>query len=94
MATWVLPGYLNEFVKPQSEGGWGLPDPTILSWISTDKRLTDTEVYVKIQASSLDAKIKALSLQDVKKIMIWMNKEGLVGVADSQEITYVIPEPE
>ncbi len=92
MATWVLPGYLNEFVMPSPEG-WAL-HITILSWISTDKRLTDSEVYGKIQASELDARIKALSLQDIKKIMVWMEQESLIGKADAQEITYVIPEPE
>lgn len=90
MATYCIEGRLNKFVKPESEGGREI-QVTILSLLAT-QNMTDNAMYDWIQASELDAEIKSLTQLDVKKIMAWMDKEGLIGKAETQEITYFLGE--
>ena len=64
-------GYLDSFVKPTSEGGRGLCE-WIVSIMTDNRPYPHPEVYEIIQASSLDASVKALTLPEIKDICEWM----------------------
>ena len=46
-------GYLDIFVTPTSEGGWGLPT-WIVGQMSENRAYTHVEIYEAIQESALD----------------------------------------
>jgi len=72
MAKIVKQGYLNNFVTPVSEGGWGLCT-TIISYMAENRSYTDNEIYLAISADTgLTASVKALSFQEIEQIMDWM----------------------
>jgi hypothetical protein len=85
-------GYLNNFVKPTAEGGWGLCE-WIVSIMTETKSYASTEIYEAILASNLDASIKALSYEDIKKVLNYMIGKTISGIqignAVNQNITYV-----
>lgn len=85
MAEYCILGYLNDFVEV-----WGL-HTTILSWMASSKKMSHTEVWDAIQASGLDASIKALEPRDIHTILEWMFGQGLIGKPENSTITYVIP---
>jgi hypothetical protein len=84
-------GYLNEFVKPVSEGGWGLCE-TIVSWMTVKRGYSAQEFYDLIQASGLDPSIKALDIEQIKKILNYMDGKTFsgktIGIPENQSITY------
>ncbi len=88
-------GYLNDFVKPTSEGGWGLCE-WIVSIMAESRPYTHVEVKAAIDGSTLDASIKALSVENIKAICEWMQGKTFAGVtvgsAGKQRISYVPPE--
>lgn len=88
-------GYLDDFVKPVSEEGWGLCE-WIVSQMTENRAYNHTEIYDLIQASGLDASIKALEKAQILSICDYMNGKTfsgvLIGLADNQKITYVLPE--
>ncbi len=90
MADYCTIAYLNSMVTP-SPTGWGL-DVTIKAWVTTDKKVTHSDIWDKIQASGLDAVIKALSKDEIRTIMDWMVSQGQIGKPELQTITYS-PEP-
>jgi hypothetical protein len=85
-------GYLDIFVTPTSEGGWGLPT-WIVGQMTETRAYTHVEIYDLIQASGLDASVKALDVNQIRLIMEWMvGKEfnGVtLGIPQSERITYV-----
>ena len=91
-------GRLNTFVKPTSDGGWGLP-AWIISQMTENRAYTHQEIYATIQDSTtvLDASVKALSQKDIHDITEWMLDRGTFIVsgdtisiirAEDDEITY------
>lgn len=88
-------GYLNEFVKPQSEGGWGLCE-WIVSVMTENRSYSRADIYAAIQGSTLDASIKALTevqIGLIQEYMVGKTFSGvLIGNATNQQITYVLPE--
>jgi len=85
-------GYLDVFVKPVSAGGWGLCE-YIVSLMSENRAYAHTEIYAAIQASELDASIKALSPEQIRQNMDWMVGKTFAGVVigrpENQTITYI-----
>jgi hypothetical protein len=67
----VKQGRLDNFVKPQSEGGWGLP-AWIISQMTENRDYSHQEIYTAIQGSELSNDVKALSEKDVQTIFKWM----------------------
>lgn len=88
-------GYLNEFVKPVSEGGWGLCE-WIVSQMTENRAYSHAEIHALIQASGLDASIKALNLAQILAVCDYMVGKTFssitIGLADREKITYVLPE--
>lgn len=85
-------GYLDIFVKPVSEGGWGLCE-WIVSVMSENRAYSGKEIYDSIQDSELSVDIKALSLQDINTeifpYMIGKTFSGVtIGKAQDEKITY------
>jgi len=84
-------GFLNQFVKSVAEGGWGVPE-YIVSIMAENRGYTIQEFYDTIQASGLDASVKALSLAQIRQICEWMVGKEFTGVEvgnyASQSITY------
>jgi hypothetical protein len=75
-------GYLDIFVTP-----W------IVGQMTETRAYTHVEIYDLIQASGLDASVKALDINQIRLIMEWMvGKEfnGVtLGIPQSERITYV-----
>ena len=87
-------GYLNIFVKPESEGGLGLCD--WMATVMTETRAYSTsEVYAAVQNSGLHADVKALSQSQIKDILEWMIGKTFENVTfgrvTNQQITYIQP---
>ena len=84
MATYCLPGRLNTLVETYQI------QTTILSWLATDGKLTSQEIYAKIQADEvLDAYVKGHSMIEIKTVLEWMERLGMiVNAAGHQQITY------
>lgn len=84
-------GYLDSFVKPTTEGGWGLP-AWIVSIMTEKRAYTSGEIYAAIQASTLDASIKALAEEPIAQILKWMEGKTFSGVTignpKNEKITY------
>jgi hypothetical protein len=84
-------GFLNDFVKPVSEGGWGLCE-WIVSQMSETRTYAHTEIYTLIQGSALDASIKALTSEQIQDICVYMVDKIFSGVTigrgEHQKITY------
>jgi len=85
MATYCLPGRLNTLVETYKI------QTTIMSWLATDGKLTSQEIYQKIQSDEgLDAYVKGHSMLEIKTVLEWMEKNGMiVNAAGNQQITYV-----
>ena len=84
-------GYLDKFVTPTAEGGWGLPT-WIVGQMSENRAYTHVEIYDLIQASALDASIKALEAQQIAYILDWMVGKTFnnvtIGRPKTEKITY------
>ena len=89
-------GYLDNFVKPSSEGGWGLCE-WIVSIMTENRPYTSIEIYDTIQASELSPDVKALTPNDIKYIVQWMvgGYFSEVNIINSSqwEITISKPQP-
>jgi len=87
MAEIVKQGFLNNFVKPISEGGWGLCT-TIISYMTENRTYKDDEIYQSIQADTeLTSDVKALTFQEIEEIIEWMG--GKTFNISGDEITIV-----
>lgn len=88
-------GYLDAFVTPTGEGGWGLPT-WIVSIMLENRAYSTFEVYTAIQDSGLDASIKALSKEQITQILTWMSGKEFngvtIGLPRNETITYTQPE--
>ena len=85
MATYCLPGRLNTLVETYKI------QITILSWLAIDGKLTSQEIYAKIQSDDvLDAYVKGHSMLEIKTVLEWMERLGMIiNAAGNQQITYV-----
>ena len=73
--------YLELFVKPVSEGGYGLPD-IVLGWLEDYHwtGLDHVDIYTLIQADpSINPEIKNLKSDDIRIILVWMDKKNFGG---------------
>ena len=83
MADYCILGYLDTFVRD-----WQI-HVTILSWLAANKKMSHAQVWQAIQDDpDLAPAVKALEQDDIRKIMDWMFKEGMVGKPETQSITY------
>lgn len=84
-------GYLNNFIKPVAESGWGLCE-WIVSQMAEARAYTNNEIYDLIQISELDSQIKSLSKEQVKDVCNWMIGNDfngvIIGDAHDETITY------
>ena len=84
-------GYLDDFVKPTSEGGWGLCE-WIVSQMTENRAYSTKEIYDTIQSSELSPDIKALGYKDIIQISEYMIGKTFssktIGKATNQKITH------
>ena len=95
MAEIVKQGYLNEFVKPTGDGGWGLCE-YIVSLMAENRIYKDEEIYNAIQNDGeLSADVKALKQKEIEQVMNWMEGKTFSGVAivKTDTITYAYVAP-
>lgn len=78
MASIEKAGRLNTFVTPIKDGGLGLCE-MIVDKMITNKIYTPKEVYSAIQSSGASASIKALSEEEIDRIMTWMIGRNISG---------------
>ncbi len=87
--------YLNSFVTPEADGGWGLCE-WIVSVMAENRVYTHVEIKEAIDASPLGAPVKALPVETIKDVCEWMQGKTFAGVtvgsAGKQRISYVPPE--
>lgn len=79
MASLEKAGRLDAFVTPTAQGGWGLCE-YIVSLMSQNRIYTPQQIYSSIQSSGLSADVKALTAEEIDRIMTWMIGKTISGI--------------
>jgi hypothetical protein len=90
MAKIVISDILDTFVKPVSEGGYGIPD-SIVGYMTELRSYTTSQLYASYKDDSgLSSDAKALDYVEFKKVIEWMIGKEFDGKTVTNQLGLVI----